>query len=174
MADFKYDDNENFDDDFEDGYDDETKLKPFTIFLLILGGIIIIAALFIIRNRAASSKIEVDYGTSSVYTKKDIDDAVKVIKREFRSMKGFELHKVYFVEDKTSESTLQIVNAKGKKQGWTEIFTQVIYFQTDFQTPKNESQVKDTGWEADKEYVHYGWTLARSDGGKWRMISGGY
>ena len=173
MAELKYDNNENYD-DFDDFEDDESKLKPLTVFFLVLGGIIIIVALFIIRNAAVSSKIEVDYGNSSVYTQKDMDDAVKVIKRKFRSMKGFELHKVYFVEDETSEKTLQTVNAMGKKQGWTETFTQVIYFQTDFQTPKKESEVENTGWEADKEYIHYGWTLARSDGGKWRIVSGGY
>ena len=64
-----------------------------------------------------------------------MEDAVKVIKRKFKHMKGFELHKVYFVDDEFSESTLQAVNAKGKKQGWT---------------------------------------IARSDGGKWRIISEGY
>ena len=46
-----------------------------------------------------------------------MEDAVKVIKRKFKHMKGFELHKVYFVDDEFSESTLQAVNAKGKKQG---------------------------------------------------------
>ena len=48
-----------------------------------------------------------------------MEDAVKVIKRKFKHMKGFELHKVYFVDDEFSESTLQAVNEKGKKQGWT-------------------------------------------------------
>ena len=42
-----------------------------------------------------------------------MEDAVKVIKRKFKHMKGFELHKVYFVDDEFSESTLQAVNAKG-------------------------------------------------------------
>ena len=36
-----------------------------------------------------------------------MEDAVKVIKRKFKHMKGFELHKVYFVDDEFSESTLQ-------------------------------------------------------------------
>lgn len=76
-----------------------------------------------------------------------MDDAVKVIKGKFRRMKGFELHKVYFVEDETSESTLEIVNAKGKKQGWTETFTQVIYFQTDFQTPQRSRKLWIQAWK---------------------------
>ena len=103
-----------------------------------------------------------------------MEDAVKVIKRKFKHMKGFELHKVYFVDDEFSEITLQAVNAKGKKQGWTEKFTQVVYFQTDFQTPIKESDINNPEWEANTEYIHYGWTLARSDGGKWRIISEGY
>lgn len=39
-----------------------------------------------------------------------MEDAVKVIKRKFKHMKGFELHKVYFVDDEFSESTLQAVS----------------------------------------------------------------
>ncbi len=66
-------------------------MNPFTKFLLLIAGIIIIAGLFIIRNASNSSKVEIDYGTSNVYTKKDMDDAVKVIKRKFRRMKGFDL-----------------------------------------------------------------------------------
>ena len=98
MAELKYSDEHNFDDDFDD-FEDESKMKPLTKFLLLIAGIIIIAGLFMIRDASNSSKVEVDYGTSSVYTKKDMDDAVKVIKGKFRRMKGFELHKVYFVED---------------------------------------------------------------------------
>lgn len=66
MAELKYSDDHNFDDDFED----ESKMKPLTKFLLLIAGIIIIAGLFMIRDATNSSKVEVDYGTSSVYTKK--------------------------------------------------------------------------------------------------------
>ena len=44
-----------------------------------------------------------------------MEDAVKVIKRKFKHMKGFELNKVYFVDDEFSESTLQAVRSDGGK-----------------------------------------------------------
>lgn len=46
MAELKYSD-DNFDEDFDD-FEDESKMKPFTKFLLLIAGIIIIAGLFII------------------------------------------------------------------------------------------------------------------------------
>lgn len=42
-------------------------------------------------------------------------------------MKGFELHKVYFVDDEFSESTLQAVNAKGKKQDGQKIYAGCLF-----------------------------------------------
>ena len=60
MAELKYSDEHNFDDDFDD-FEDESKMKPLTKFLLLIAGIIIIAGLFMIRDASNSSKVEVDY-----------------------------------------------------------------------------------------------------------------
>ena len=81
-------------------------------------------------------------------------------------MKGFELHKVYYAGDKSSnsDSVLKWINELAKRDGWTDDFTEVIYFKSDFHTSKKEKDV-ETG---------YGWYLARTEGGKWRIISSGY
>ena len=51
---------------------------------------------FVITKVVTTPKVEIDYGTSDIYTQKDMDEAIKVIKRKIRHMKGFELHKVYY------------------------------------------------------------------------------
>ena len=88
-----------------------------------------------------------------------MDEAIKVIKRKIRHMKGFELHKVYYAGDKSSNS---------------DDFTEVIYIKSDFHTSKKEKDVENTGFDVDDEETGYGWYLARTEGGKWRIISSGY
>ena len=53
-------------------------------------------------------------------------------------------------------------------------FTEVIYFKSDFHTSKKEKDVENTGFDVDDEETGYGWYLARTEGGKWRIISSGY
>ena len=91
-------------------------------------------------------------------------------------MKGFELHKVYYAGDKSSnsDSVLKWINELAKRDGWTDDFTEVIYFKSDFHTSKKEKDVENTGFDVDDEETGYGWYLARTEGGKWRIISSGY
>ena len=37
-----------------------------------------------------------------------------------------------------------------------------------------EKDVENTGFDVDDEETGYGWYLARTEGGKWRIISSGY
>lgn len=155
-------------------YSNKSKKKKILIIVISVFCIVTVAAC-VITKIITTPKVEIDYGTSDIYTQKDMDKAIKVIKRRIKSMKGFELHKVYYVDDKycNSDSTLKWINDLAKRDGWTEEFTQVIYFRSDFHTPKNKDIWKE-GWEEDEEYKRFGWYLARTDGGKWRIISGGY
>ena len=41
-----------------------------------------------------TSKVEIDYGASSVYSKEEIDSAIEIIKKQFASFEGCELHMV--------------------------------------------------------------------------------
>ena len=47
-------------------------------------------------------------------------------------------------------------------------------FSDRFSDTDKKSDINNPEWAANTEYIHYGWTLARSDGGKWRIISEGY
>ena len=46
------------------------------------------------------SGVKIDYGTSAVYSKKDMDAAIKIIKKEFEAFEGCELHSLSYVSDK--------------------------------------------------------------------------
>ena len=45
------------------------------------------------------SKVEIDYGTSSVYSKEEMDSAIEVIKKQFSSFKSCELHSLSCMSD---------------------------------------------------------------------------
>ena len=44
-----------------------------------------------------TSKVEIDYGASSVYSKEEIDSAIEIIKKQFASFEGCELHSLSYV-----------------------------------------------------------------------------
>ena len=49
-----------------------------------------------------TSKVEIDYGTSSVYSKEEIDSAIEIIKKQFTSFEGCELHSLSYFIGKTA------------------------------------------------------------------------
>ena len=46
-----------------------------------------------------TSKVEIDYGTSSVYSKEEIDSAIEIIKKQFALFEGCELHRLSYMTD---------------------------------------------------------------------------
>ena len=40
-----------------------------------------------------TSKVEIDYGASSIYSKEEIDSAIEIIKKQFALFEGCELHR---------------------------------------------------------------------------------
>ena len=57
--------------------------------LIILSIIMIIGLVGCSDKSTGSTEIEIDYGNSSIYSKEDMDSAIKQIKKEFDSWKGF-------------------------------------------------------------------------------------
>ncbi len=51
-----------------------------------------------------------------------------------------------------------------------ETFTQCMMFRTDFHSPKNAAGA----WTPAHEYTDYQWWLARSDHGRWKLMTWGY
>ena len=103
--------------------------------------------------KAGSSKrnpsaVKMDYGTSAVYSKKDMDAADE--------------------ECNTAENIAWMNQCKAKDD--PEVFTQCIAFDSSFHSPKTDSGA----WNPDEEYTDWYWWLARSDGGEWKLMTYGY
>ena len=83
------------------------------------------------------SNVKIEYGTSSVYSKEDMDAAIEVIKEQFSSFEGCELHSLSYVSDEECNKAENIewmndLRADDSK----EIFTQCIAFNSSFRSPK--------------------------------------
>ena len=114
---------------------------------------------------------DIDYGSSSIYTKEDMDSAIKLIQDEFSTWKGCELHSIsYAGDDECNESNIAWMNELEKANDAKETFTQCIVFKSSFHSPINGGDA----WNADEEYTNWGWFLARTDNGKWKLMTWGY
>ena len=129
-------------------------------------------ALEMIRNLGAdTTNIKIDYGTSSIYTKAEMDAAIELIKKEFSTWDGCELHSIsYSTDEECSESNIAWMNEMGKATDVEETFTQCIMFKSNFHSPLNGG----SGFNPDEEYTDWQWWLARSEGGQWKLMTYGY
>ena len=116
-------------------------------------------------------EVEIDYGSSELYTTEEMDEAIALILEEFNTWEGCEMHSIrYFSDECNSGEFVAWMNelAEAREPGTT--FTQCIAFRSDFHSP-----VEAYGsWEADQEYTNWEGWLARDDGGSWQLMTWGY
>ena len=116
---------------------------------------------------AQETSVTIDYGTSKLYSKEEMDAAISVIQKEFKTWEGCEMHSIrYAGDDCNNDSNLEWVNSLNENGN----YTQYIEFHSDFHSPKEGGDA----WEPDYEYKNWEWCLARSDGGDWELVSWGY
>lgn len=129
-------------------------------------------ALEIIRNLGVhTTNIKIDYGASSIYTKAEMDEAIELIKKEFSTWDGCELHSIsYSTDDACSESNIAWMNEMEKATDAEETFTQCIMFKSDFHSPLHGG----SGFNSNEEYTDWQWWLARSESGQWKLMTYGY
>lgn len=109
----------------------------------------------------------IDYGSSTLYSREDMDAAVALIRTEFGTWEGCELHSLRYASDECcSEENLAWMNSLREGEG----FTRCIEFLSDFHSPKKGGGA----WEPDFEYKDWQWWLARTDGGEWTLLTWGY
>lgn len=141
-------------------------MKRVLVFLLS-----IISILGLIGCGKKAPEVRIDYGTSSIYTQKDMNAAIELIKKEFDTWNGCELHSIsYSSDDECSESNIAWMNELEAANDEKKIFTQCIMFKSDFHSPKKGGGA----WNADDEYTDWQWWLARTDGGQWKLMTWGY
>ena len=122
-------------------------------------------------SKENQSGTKIDYGTSSIYSKEDMDAMIKIIMKQFEAFEGCELHSLSYTSDEecnTAENIAWMNECKAKDD--PEVFTQCIAFDRSFHSPKTDSGA----WNPDEEYTGWYWWLVRSDGGEWKLMTYGY
>lgn len=115
--------------------------------------------------------VTVDYGSSELYTKEDMDAAIALIEAEFNTWDGCALHSItYGSDDACSAENVAWMNDLEAANDAQETFTQCILFTSNFHSPKEAVGA----WEPNTEYTDWQWWLARSDGGDWKLMTWGY
>lgn len=122
-------------------------------------------------GKKSMTDVKVDYDNSTFYSKKDMDAAIKLIEKEFSTWDGCELHSISYVsDDENSSENIEWMNQLEAANDAKEKFTQCIVFKSDFHSPKDGGDA----WNPDEEYTDWQWWLARSDSGKWKLMTWGY
>lgn len=117
-------------------------------------------------NRAGKvDEAVVEYGQSKLYSKEDMDEAVDILKEEFKEFNGCQLHEIFYISDECSEDKLIELNEQGNS------YAQCMVFGTSFHSPK--FSVKD-GWDKDVEYTDWQWIFVKDVSGTWQLVSYGH
>ena len=110
---------------------------------------------------------EVIYGESEIYTQAEMNAAIKIIKKQFGKWKGCKLQNIRYAGDECNNiENLNWLNDLRPEKN----FTQCIEFFSDFYVSKKTKTI----FNPDSEYKNYQWWLARTDGGKWILLTFGY
>ena len=122
-------------------------------------------------EKASVSEVKVDYGTSSIYSEEEMNEAIELIEDEFVTWDGFELKSIsYSSDDKCDPDNLGWLKDLAEAEHKSEDFTQWIMFESDFHTPEDAPGT----WNADSDYYDYQWWLVRTDDSGWEVLSKGY
>ena len=107
-----------------------------------------------------------DFGSSALYTREDLEAAAVQVKCKFATFAGCELHALRYAGDACNRAEnlrwLNGLDAGGR-------CVQVACFVSDFHSPADGG---DT-WASDAEYTDWPWWLAREPGGDWKLLAWG-
>ena len=137
-------------------------MKKVSIILLSL------ALLFAVAGCGRQApEVKIDYGTSSIYTEKDMKAAIDVIMKEFESWRECELHSIsYALDEVCNDQNLARMIVLDMDKSRAVYLTQCILFLIDFHTAKEVTG----SFNPDQEYTDYHWWLARTNDGEWKTI----
>lgn len=122
-------------------------------------------------NQAAA--VEINYGASEIYTRADLNAAIKIVKQQFRQWKGCKLENIRYAGDNCNNAeNLKWLNELAVGQGREPNFVQCVEFFSDFYVSRRAE--KFTTFNPDSEYKNWQWWLARTKGGDWQLLTFGY
>ena len=138
---------------------------------LLLALLCLLGAMGCGGGKTAGAKI--DLGTSELYTRDELEAAVKLIEKEFSGWKGCELHTLRYAGDEwqTAENAAWL-SELAEAQGRPGPITECAMFLSDFHSPKGPKQIG--AWNMDEEYRNWQWWLGRPEGGEWQLLTWGY
>ena len=140
----------------------ERKEKKKRLLTIAVSVVLTIILIFTVINLWPAS---IDYGSSEIYSREDMDDAIKLIKDQFYSWEGCKLYSIYYTDDSFCQREIEYVNTLAD-DGVT--YTECIVFRTRFRSPV----FGGGAWNANFEY-DWSWYLARTEGGEWDLLTWG-
>ena len=112
------------------------------------------------------SNIKIDYKTSELYSKEDMDAAIKLIVEEFNTWEGCTLYDISYTDDQNCTDNLSHINELSDDKQYDEC----IIFVSNFHSPKEGGGA----WEPDYDYENWEWYLGRVKGEDWELLTWGY
>ncbi len=123
----------------------------------------------VLLGAATDADVTVDFGTSELYTREDLEEAALQAKCKFATFEGCELHALSYAGDgyNTEENLARLNDLDEGKD-----YTQVAMFVSSFHSPLHPDEASE--WKADTEYTDYRWWLARTADGGWQLLTWGF
>ena len=109
------------------------------------------------------SNVKTRQVASDIYSEKDIEKAIAVIKKEFKSWSGCELKEIYYAGDDVSADHQEFA----ERYGTDEVLVLLSTFSVD-------SSGGDGSLNPNSTYDGWKWILVRNQGGKWKHVDHGY
>ena len=107
----------------------------------------------------------IDYGTSSIYSHQEMNEAIDMIKEQFSSWDGCKLYSISYTGDSFCQRELEYCNTLAKEGV---IYDECIVFRMQFRSPV----FGGGAWNANCKY-DWSWYLARTEGGEWELLTWG-
>ncbi len=118
-------------------------------------------------SEGMTEEVSLEFEGSAFFTARELDRAVEVIREEFDTWSGCELHSIRYAGDEScSEENLEWLNSLVNGSS----FTRCAEFISDFHSPKESVGA----WEPDTEYTNWQWWLGETTEGEWELVSWGY
>ena len=140
----------------------ERKVKKRRLLTIVASVVLTIVLIFSVISLWPAS---IDYGSSEIYSREDMDEAITLIKDRFYSWEGCKLYSIYYTDDSFCQREVDYVNTLADDGV---VYTECIVFRTRFRSPI----FGGGAWNANFEY-DWSWYLARTDGGEWELLTWG-
>ncbi len=134
--------------------------------ILVIVAFVVVMCLIIIPLPTSVKNAEVNYQTSQIYTKEDMDEAIAVVKAEFKGMEYFEgckMDKIVYDGDEISLRELESLKERNLD------YDECILFKT-YYTRSKIACFQDSWGPEEGMFIFW---LGRKDDGSWKVISSG-